>query len=188
GGIILPDLYNIGNVLPTSLNYSNSLSQKGVRSLYGTVSVGYKQMIYLDVTGRNDWSSTLPVNNRSYFYPSASLSILLDQALQMPSYVSLFKVRGGIAQAGKATSPYRLQPTLGNAGAWGNNPRLSVSGTLLNPNLKPEIKTAYEYGLNLSFLKNRIRFEGTFYQSDNKNQILSITLPKSTGYSSKLIN
>src|SRR5699024_7362096 len=98
GGIVVPELFRISNVLPTSLNYSNYFSQKAIYSIYGTASLGFKGWAYLNLTGRNDWSSTLPIENRSYFYPSVSLSLLLDQALHMPTYVSLIKVRGGWAQ------------------------------------------------------------------------------------------
>lgn len=188
GGMVVPGLFNIGNVLPASLNYSNSWSQRAIYSLYGLASLGYKQMIYLDLTGRNDWSSTLPVDNRSYFYPSVSLSVLLDQIFHMPSYINMLKLRGGVAQAGKDTGPYSLYPVLGNAGAWGDNTRLVVPGTLFNQELKPEIKTSYEFGTDMAFLDNRFRLKATYYRSDNKNQILSISLPNSTGYDSKLIN
>ena len=188
GGLIVPGLYNLSNVLPSSLVFSNYSSQKAIYSVYGLASIGYKNMVYLDLTARNDWSSTLPVENRSYFYPSSSLSILLDQVLHMPSYVSLFKIRAGVAQVGKDTGPYSLSAVTQNGGAWGDETRLSIPGTLLNPQLKPEIATSYEYGADLSFFNNRLRLKGTVYRSDNKNQILPITLPQSSGYGAKLIN
>ena len=188
GGLIIPGLYNLSNVLPSSLVYGSYLSQKSIYSLYGLASLGFKNAIYLDLTARNDWSSTLPVENRSYFYPSASLSVLLNNLLSMPQYVSLLKLRGGWAQVGKDTGPYSLYPVTGNAGAWGDLTRLVLPGTLYNPQLKPEIATSYEYGADLAFFKNRLRFQGTVYQSDNKNQILGISLPNSSGYGSKLIN
>lgn len=188
GGLIVPGLYNLSNILPTSLVYSNYFSQKAIYSVYGLASMGYKSMVYLDVTARNDWSSTLPVENRSYFYPSASLSVLLDRMLHMPTYVSLFKLRGGWAQVGKDTGPYSLTSVTSNAGAWGDNTRLTIPATLLNPQLKPEIATSYEFGVDLAFFNNRLRLEATRYRSDNKNQILGISLPGSSGYTSKLIN
>lgn len=188
GGLIVPGLYNLSNILPSSLVYSNYLSKKAIYSVYGLASVGYKDAVYVDVTARNDWSSTLPVENRSYFYPSVSFSLLLNKALAMPANVSLFKLRGSWAQVGKDTGPYSLYPVTENAGAWGDQTRLVVPGTLYNPQLKPEIATSYEYGTDLAFFQNRLRFQATYYQSDNKNQILGISLPNSSGYSSKLIN
>lgn len=188
GGLIIPGLYNIENTLPTSLNFSSFWSEKAIYSLYGIASFGYKHFAYLDLTARNDWSSTLPVENRSYFYPSASLSLLLDEMLHMPSAISLFKLRGGWAQVGKDTDPYNLNPILGNGGAWGDLNRQVMPGTLLNAQLKPEIATSYEFGADLAFLDNRLRLEGTYYNSDNKNQILSVDIPTSSGFGSKLIN
>ncbi|RNI37885.1 SusC/RagA family TonB-linked outer membrane protein [Hanamia caeni] len=188
GGLVVPGLYNFSNVLPSSLVFSNYSFQKAIYSVYGLASVGYKNMAYVDLTARNDWSSTLPVENRSYFYPSASVSILLNQVLQMPSYVNLFKIRAGAAQVGKDTNPYSLSPVTQNGGAWGDETSLIIPGTLLNPQLKPEIATSYEYGADLAFLNNRLRLKGTIYRSDNKNQILPINLPQSSGYGAKLIN
>lgn len=187
-GIVIPGLYNIGNVLPTSLNYSNGWNQKAIYSIFGLASLGYKQMIYLDVTARNDWSSTLPVDNRSYFYPSVSLSLLLDEMFHLPDYVTMIKLRGGIAQVGKDTGPYQLSPVLGNAGAWESNTRLTVPGDLRNTALKPEIKSSQEFGFDMAFFSSRLRLSATYYRSNNKNQILSVELPRSTGYVSKLIN
>jgi len=138
GGLVVPGLYNLSNILPTSLVFSNYLGEKQINSVYGMASVGYKNLIYLDLTGRNDWSSTLPVENRSYFYPSASISILLNQVLHMPDYVSIFKLRGGWAQVGKDTDPYSLYSVTQNIGAWGSETRLNIPGTLLNPQLKPD--------------------------------------------------
>jgi hypothetical protein len=106
----------------------------------------------------------------------------------MPSYVNLFKIRAGAAQVGKDTNPYSLSPVTQNGGAWGDETSLIIPGTLLNPQLKPEIATSYEYGADLAFLNNRLRLKGTIYRSDNKNQILPINLPQSSGYGAKLIN
>ena len=187
-GLIIPNIYSISNVAPDNLSYSSGFSQKGIYSLYGLASIGYKDAVYLDLTARNDWSSTLPVENRSYFYPSASLSVLLSNVFDFGSNVSLVKLRGGWAMVGNDTDPYRLTSTMGNAGAWGNQTRLSTSGTLLLPDLKPEIQTSWEIGADLAFLHNRLRADFTYYESENENQILGIGLPPSSGYTSKQIN
>lgn len=187
-GLIVPGVYTIQNILPANLNYGSSRFQKGVNSLYGMATLGYKDMIYVDVTGRNDWSSTLP-NADPYFYPSASLSMLVNEILGVTSEtINLIKLRGGYAQAGNDASPYMLYSVLGNAGTWGDVPRLSTSGTLLNQNLKPESVTSYEAGIDINLLRNRIRFAGTYYLVDNRNQIFSTGLPSSSGYASKNIN
>ncbi len=187
-GLIVPNVFTVSNISPDNLVYHSGYYKKGVYSLYGLVSLGYKSMIYLDLTGRNDWSSTLPPENRSYFYPSASLSMLLNNMINMGDKVSLVKLRGGWAMVGNDTDPYRLNATMGDQGAWGNQTRLTTSGTLLLPDLKPEIQTSWETGADLAFLNNRLNASFTYYQSDNKNQILNIGLPPSSGYSSKQIN
>ncbi len=187
-GLIVPNVYTISNISPDNIVYYSGYSKKGVYSLYGLVSLGYKSMIYLDLTGRNDWSSTLPPENRSYFYPSASLSMLLNNMFNMGDQVSLVKLRGGWAMVGNDTDPYRLNATMGDQGPWGNQTRLTTSGTLLLPDLKPEIQTSWEIGTDLAFLQNRVNASFTYYHADNENQILNIGLPPSSGYSSKQIN
>lgn len=187
-GLITPGVYTLSNISPDNLAYSSSWSEKAIYSLYALASFGFKDMVYLDLTARNDWSSTLPEHSRSFFYPSASLSVLINKMMDLPSDISLLKLRGGWAQVGNDTDPYKLYPVLGNQGAWGNVTRLSASGQLLSPDLKPEIQTSYEFGADLNLFNNRVRLDGTWYHADNKNQILSIDLPASSGANSKQIN
>ncbi|MHA4807055.1 SusC/RagA family TonB-linked outer membrane protein [Flavitalea flava] len=187
-GLIVPGVFTIQNILPDNLDYSSSSYKKGVNSVYGLANIGYKDMIYLDVTARNDWSSTLP-NAQPYFYPSASLSLLVNEIAGIHSRtIDQIKVRGGIAQVGNDANPYQYQTVLGNSGAWGGIPRLGTSGTLLNPNLKPEIATSYEGGIDVNMYKGRLRFAGTYYMVENKNQIFNTKLPPSSGSSSQTIN
>ncbi len=187
-GLIIPNIFSLSNIAPDNIAYSSGYSQKGIYSIYGIASIGFRNMIYLDLTGRNDWSSTLPKENRSYFYPSASLSVLLNNMLDLGSRVSLLKIRGGWAQVGNDTSPYSLISTMGKGGDWGNQIRMSTSGTLLLPNLQPEMQTSWEIGADLALFSNRLKGEITYYQAENKNQILGIGLPPSSGYSYKQIN
>lgn len=188
-GLIVPGVFNIQNILPENLDYSSSRFERAIYSAYGLANIGYKDMIYLDLTARNDWSSTLPAANRSYFYPSASLSMLVNEMLFPSSnYVNLLKLRGGYAQVGNDANPYMLLSTLNNAGTWAGVPRLSVPGTLLISDLKPEIATSYEAGIDVNLFRNRLRFTGTYYRVEKQNQILSTKLPPSTGYTLKNIN
>ncbi|MCK5822262.1 MAG: hypothetical protein KAH17_10250, partial [Bacteroidales bacterium] len=125
----------------------------------------------------------------SYFYPSASLSVLLNEMVDMGGNVDLLKLRGGWARVGNDTSPYRLYPTYGNAGQWGDATQLSKPGTIYTPNLKPEEATSMEFGVDLSMMNNRVRFEGTYYEVDNRNQILpNVPIATSSGYSNMIIN
>jgi TonB-linked SusC/RagA family outer membrane protein len=181
-GLIVPNVYTISNIKSGSLDYGSYWSQKAIYSVYGLANLGYKDMIYLDITGRNDWSSTLPKENGSYFYPSASLSLLVNQMFDMGPSFDLLKVRAGWAKVGNDTDPYQLYSVYGNAGQWGDATRLSKSGQILTPNLKPEEATSIEAGIDLNLFKNRLRFEGTVYQVENRNQILrNIPVASSTG-------
>lgn len=150
-------------------------------------SLGYKDQLYLDLTARNDWSSALPVENRSYFYPSASLSWLANYTFNLPAEISMMKFRLGWAQVGNDTDPYRLSPVM-STGNWGNLISTGIPGTLLNPDLKPEIATSTEVGLDFNMFNNRLRFEGTYFYMENANQILSVQTPTSSGFGRKLIN
>ena len=188
-GLIIPGLFTLQNIAPANLNFISSMSQKVVYSAYGMANIGFKDMLYLDLTARNDWSSTLPVANRSYFYPSASLSFLVNELFPVASgTINMLKLRGGVAQVGNDTNPYSLINTLANNEAWGGTTRLSKSGTILLPDLKPEISTSYELGLDLTMYHNKLRFSGTYYTVENRNQIIPTKLPPSTGYTSKNIN
>ncbi|HWB25124.1 MAG TPA: SusC/RagA family TonB-linked outer membrane protein [Chitinophagaceae bacterium] len=186
-GIIAPEFFNVSNIAQANVRYNSGYYRKAVYSLYATASIGYADMAYLDLTGRNDWSSTLPQNNNSYFYPSASLSLLLNKFIHFGRSVSLVKVRGGWASVGKDTDPYNLYGTAG-IGSFGGVITQSTSGTLKNPTLKPEQAISTELGLDLGFFNNRLHFEGTVYRSDNKNQVLSISTPGSSGYTGRQIN
>lgn len=187
-GLIVPNVFTVQNISSGALNYSNYRSQKGINSVYGLANLGWKDIVYLDITARNDWSSTLPPANRSYFYPSSSLSLMIDKIANLGSNFDLFKIRGGWAQVGNDTSPYKLLSTYGDAGQWGDAIRLAKASGLLSPNLLPEESTSFELGTEIKMFSNRLRFEGTYYSVDNRNQILGVPLAASTGYSGVQIN
>ena len=187
-GLVVPNLFTVSNISQSSLAYSSFLSEKEINSIYALGNFSWKETLFLDVTARNDWSSTLPTENRSYFYPSASMSFLIDQVVDLNN-VNLLKARIGWAQVGNDTSPYNLLSIYGNSGQWDDAIRLNVPGTLLTPDLKPEESTSLEFGVDLKMFNNRLRFEGTYYTVESKNQILgNIPLAVSSGYSSKNIN
>ncbi len=186
-GIIAPEFFNVSNIAQANLRSSSGWSQKSVYSLYATASLGFRDLAYLDLTGRNDWSSTLPSNNNSYFYPSASLSLLVNKMFNMSKTISLFKVRGGWASVGKDTDPYNLYGTAG-IGSFGGIVTQATSSRLKNPTLKPEQAISKEIGIDLGLFNNRLHFEGTIYRSDNKNQVLAINTPASSGYTGRQIN
>ena len=186
-GIVAPEFFNVSNIAQASLRSNSNIYEKAIYSTYASTSIGFNDLAYLDLTGRNDWASTLPENNFSYFYPSASLSLLVNRMINFGNKVDLVKVRAGWARVGKDTDPYNLYGTV-SIGSFGGITTQATSATLKNANLKPEQATSVELGIDLAFLKNRLRFEGTVYQSDNKNQILPINTAPSSGYNSGQIN
>ena len=187
-GLVVPNLFTVDNINSGSLQYYNRRYEKSINSVYGMANFGWKDIAYVDLTARNDWSSTLPAENRSYFYPSASLSLLVNNMFNMGNSVNLFKLRAGWAQVGNDTGPYRLNATYGNNGQWGDATMLSKPGGLLAPNLLPEQATSLEFGIDLKLFHNRLRFEGTYYTVDNENQILGVPLAASSGFGSVQIN
>ncbi|HMI05639.1 MAG TPA: SusC/RagA family TonB-linked outer membrane protein [Pedobacter sp.] len=188
-GLISPNVFTIKNIAPDNLLYNSAWSQKAIQSLYAFANLGWKDMVYLDLTARNDWSSTLPKNNRSYFYPSASLSLLVDQVFKLDPRASSIKLRGGWAQVGNDTSPYQLLSTYNALEPWGTTTRYGKSGTMLVPNLQPELSTSREFGTDFGFFQNRLRFEGTYFVVNNEHQIVqNQPIPSSSGYSTTTLN
>ena len=187
-GLVIPNLYAISNGIPGQVTYTSSWAQKAIYSVYGMGSVDYKGMAYVDVTARNDWSSTLPAANRSYFYPSVSLSLLPSVMFTMPKWITYSKVRAGVAQVGSDTSPYALNQVYSVGNNWGSSMQMYMGGGLQNPTLKPEQAISKEIGTEFKFFNNRLGFDATYYDVQNKNQVLSISTPVESGATSKLIN
>ncbi len=186
--LVLPGLFTISNGVPGTIYNNSYWGEKVVNSIYGSLSLGYKDMIYVDLTARNDWSSTLPKDNRSYFYPSMSVSLLINEMIQLPSLINLAKIRSGYAQVGNDVDPYTLAQYYNANSDWGEAKRMYMSGILKNPNLKPELANSWEIGLDLSLLNNRINLDATYYVTDNKNQVLNISTPIESGSTAKQIN
>jgi hypothetical protein len=163
--------------------------EKRINSLYGFARFAYDDKLFLDVTGRNDWSSTLPTDNNSYFYPSATLSAIASDMFTLPSWVSFAKVRAAYAEVGNDTDPYRLLSFYQNEIPFdGSTPILTESALIPNADLKPEITASYEFGLDLRFFQSRMNFDLTYYDSTTRNQIINIDTDIASGYSSQLIN
>lgn len=172
---------------------NHQLYRKRINSVYGAVTVGYKDFLYLDLTGRNDWSSTLSAGHNAYFYPSASASFVFSSLLPDNKILSFGKFRASIAQTGTdAVAPYQLALT------YATNPNIPrVGGYLIGgvatdkvpyANLKPSLSRSYETGVNMVLLNNRIQFDLTWYHSNTRNQILNAPISPTSGYTSAVIN
>ncbi len=186
--LAVKDLYTLNNSRDPVIS-SNYFSKLRVYSLFSSAQLGYKDYAYLNLTARNDWSSTLPKGNNSYFYPSVNASFVLSEAFHLQSNViSMLKIRGGWAQVGKDTDPYQLINTYPFNQPFDNNPLLTVSDKFLKEDLKPEITTATEVGAEIALFKDIVRLDVTYYNSSSRNQILLADVSPTTGYLKKLLN
>jgi len=195
GGLIVPGLYFIGNSKNLA-SYSSSITgKKNIYSAYFSIGGSWKDQLYLDITGRNDWSTALVYSNgtgnNSYFYPSVSGSWLFSETFKLPSWISFGKLRASWAQVGNDTEAYRINQaySIGNIQtANGLVYTNTFDKTMVSPNLKPERKNSFEVGADIRFLKGRIGLDATYYKENTKDQIMTITAPKESGITSQLIN
>jgi TonB-linked SusC/RagA family outer membrane protein len=183
-GLVIPNVYKLTNGLASPMVKVYDKNYK-VNSVYGMAALSYKNKYFLDITARNDWSSTLPSSNWSFFYPSVNASFILSDIFRLPAAVSFAKLRFSAADGGNDTDPYQTQKYYGTSEFASSG---SVNQVLFNANLKPEISTNYEAGLDLRFLKNRVGLDLTFYNNTTRNQIVPVPLDPTTGYTSAIIN
>lgn len=199
GGLIIPGKFTLSNSVNRSLS-SESYSNYKLNSAYAFLTIGWNSQLYLDLTARNDWSSALTYpdghGNNSYLYPSASASWIFSQTFHLPGYITFAKFRASYAQVGRDISPYFSSSGLTyhfsqNYQTYqGNNIPIYEfnSNNLGNLNIKPEIMSAVELGLNMQFLQNRIGFDVSYYKDNTKNQVLSLQVAQETGVANRTIN
>lgn len=187
GGLALEGFFNLDNsIQPATINtYS---SEKAINSVYLTASLGYKNMLYLDVMARNDWSSALSKEDRSFLYPAATASFVFSEIIDQ-SWLSLGKVRVGFGQAGNDSGPYQLNDVFGaQTPNFGSNSRYSVPNTRNNPDLVNELTTEIEFGLEARFLDNRVGLDIVYYDRTTDDQIMQVSSSSATGYNAKWVN
>jgi TonB-linked SusC/RagA family outer membrane protein len=187
GGFTVPGFYNVSasKDRPTATNAS---FDKKVRSVYGFASAGFRNYLFLDLNIRNDWSSSLPSENNSYLYGGASLAFVFTDLIKSKDILSFGKANVSYGRTGSDIDPYKIYQTYTSNGFYGTSPSLSVPNQIPNENLKPALSDSYEAGLELRFIKDRIRFNFNYYNRSSKDQIISLSLPSSTGFSSALVN
>lgn len=185
----LPGVYAFDNALDNNRKFSNARSQKRLLGVFGEARADWRNTVFLTVTGRNDWSSTLPLDNRSYFYPSVSGAVAFTELLPKSDILSFGKIRASWARVGKDTDPYQLETSLWPTGNYlGDKPAVGNYWTAGNPYLKPEITESTEIGLELRFLNNRFKLDYAFYTNNSFNQIMSPRLSNATGYILRQVN
>jgi TonB-linked SusC/RagA family outer membrane protein len=194
GGLVIPGLYNISNRTGAP-QVAQSTQKRNSIGVFADATIGYKGYAFFHVSGRNDWDSRLTKANRSFFYPSTDVSLVLSD--MFPSIISnpvlsFLKIRGGWSQTGQIalTDYYGTLPSYPSANGfpYGSTSGFALSTTLSNPLLKPEKTTEMEIGTEMSFLKNKIHFEANVYQTNTKDQTIPATISAATGFFSALIN
>ncbi len=187
--LTIPGVYTIANKDGAAYNYMDH-SHRRSNSVYGNASIGWRNQLYVDLSARNDWDSTI---KDAFFYPSASASWIVTESLPAlkgdGSYLSFWKLRAGWAEIGSATSPYRNRAYYYAAtDAFNGVAQIYKSTVYPNPDLKPESIKTWELGTEFGFLHDRLHFDLAYYHKTTTDQILNVRIPYSSGYSSLLIN
>ncbi|WP_031427895.1 SusC/RagA family TonB-linked outer membrane protein [Flavimarina sp. Hel_I_48] len=182
--LVVPGVYKLANGVNNPLVGRNDSNFK-VNSLYALANFSFRDQIFVDLTARNDWSSTLPKKNDSYFYPSVSSSFILSDIFNMSGTMDYLKYRFSFARIGNDTGPYRTSKYYSQSDFPSS---ATVPTTLYNIDFKPEVSSSFETGLDIRFFKSRLRLDATVYQTNTKNQILDVPIDITTGYSSATLN
>lgn len=183
-GLMLPNIFKLSNALNNLYVQHNKL-EKQVNGLYGLANFSFDDKIFVDLTARNDWTSTLPKGNNSYFYPSISSSFILSDIFTLPKAVSFAKLRLSYAQVGNDTDPYQLYKVYTQSVFPGS---VTPPGTRNNAELKPETSNSFESGINFSLFNNRLTADVNYYYNTTNNQVLRVPVDITTGYSFAFIN
>jgi len=191
-GLNAPNLFATSNAVALSNEQFpyflyQPLARTERQSVYGAAQISYNNYLFLDLTGRNDWNSTLPVHNASYFFPSAGISGIISDMVELPAFISYLKLRTSYALVGNGTGFNNLKPSF-FLGPGGNGGFLNIDRTLKNPDLKPEQTRSFEAGMDFSLFSNRAGAEITYYKTNTRNQILRIPIPDPSGYATRTIN
>lgn len=184
-GLNVANIFSLDNA--TSLSGRTTFEPSEVNSIYGFGQLAYKNAIFLDITARNDWSSTLPESNRSFFYPSVSLAAVVSDLVTLPDFINFLKFRGSYAEVGNGTAAFQLTRAV-DLGQGGTNGVLTVNPTKPNENLKPEQIASTEVGFDLRLFNSRVGVDFTYYKSNATDQLFEASVPAASGAASVFIN
>ena len=185
--LLQPGVFTLTNNR-SSVQTENRVARKQINSLFGLASIAYNRYLYVDLSARNDWSSTLPPENSSFFYPSASVSFVPTELMQRNPTLNFLKVRAAYAEVGSDTDPYLLNNTYSPEPLFGSSPAFGINRFATNPNLLPERTSSYEAGLSAKLFRNKIGVDFTYYSMLTKDQIIYLPVATTTGRSSRLAN
>ena len=193
GNVIISRGLNITDATSTQIVDYDFLSMRRLWGVFADVSVGYKDMLYLGLVGRQDNSSTLPLDNNSYFYPGASVSFLLSEAVELPEIFGSVKLRVANTKVGNDASPYRTLTNFNistpfTSPIYGAQNRASLGNVLGNASLKPEFTTEFETGIAATMFNDRLSFDVTYFSRSSTEQIATASVARSSGFSSQVVN
>jgi len=188
GGLVVPELYSISNSVNAPLPSVENAALYGVNGYFAAVSFGYQRFLFLDVTARQDYSSTLPVDKNAFFYPGVSGSFVFSEKLKNLTWLDFGKVRLNYANVGNDAPFASIADVYDKPSAFGSTPLFSLPNAKNNEDLKPEISSTTEAGLEMVFFKKRLGFDFAVYNTNTTNQIFNVTVSTATGYSSKFVN
>jgi TonB-linked SusC/RagA family outer membrane protein len=189
-GITVPGVYNPSNAA-IAISADQRIERRRVQGVYGSAAFTYKNWWTVEGTARNDWSSTLPVGNNSYFYPSFNTSVVLTDALPnlQSSVLTSVKLRAAAARVGSDAPVYSLVPVfIGESQRFGAQPQYRLDTRLANANLKPEITRADEVGAEILLFDNRVTFDFSAYRKSTRNQIFDVEISGASGFDRKWVN
>lgn len=187
-GLTVPGYYSL-KASKDPISASSSYQSKRVNSLYGKLSMSWKSLAYLDISGRNDWSSTLPAETRSYFYPSVSASVIMSEFMKLPDILSFWKIRGSWTVTKSDLSIYEIQQAYSvSTNVWDGMGTASYPTSMRGATLKPKTASSYEIGTAFNLWNNRLRFDVAYYNKLKYNLTRNASISSASGFNSTLIN
>ena len=193
GNLVIPTLFNVANRTGEP-GASSTFSDARLSSVFGSLTLGYNNLLFVELTGRNDWDSRLPADNRSYFYPGASASLIVSDlipSIAEGKLLSSLKLKGAYANTGNVNvGTYSLQSTFSQAGGfpYGALPGFTADNNINNPLIKPETVKSLEFGAEFAFFNNNVLFDVAYYKQNNNNQVIPVSISNATGFTSALLN
>ncbi|HKL36915.1 MAG TPA: SusC/RagA family TonB-linked outer membrane protein [Salegentibacter sp.] len=185
---VIPRFYDLSYT--SQISNSQDKRKKRLVGVYGDLMLSYDNMLFLNITARNDWTSTLPIGNNSFFYPSVNLGWVFSEAIETPEFLTFGKLRASWAQVGKDTDPYLIGQTYTSPSNYPLNGQVGFTrfSRFGDPLLKPEETTSIEFGTDLRFFENRLGIDFTWYKSNSKDQIIPVPVSESVGFSTFVTN
>ncbi|MCU4174257.1 SusC/RagA family TonB-linked outer membrane protein [Carboxylicivirga sp. N1Y90] len=191
GELEVPNLFSLNNG-KSNPTVGQTFHERKMNSLYGTMQINYDAFVFVDVTGRNDWSSTLSKDNRSFFYPSVSTSLvfseLIDRQFDLPSWFNFGKIRASFATVGNDLDPYKLYNHYTIGKDPNGNTTASNNSVKYNSDLKSELIKSTEFGIDARFFNNRLAVDFSWYKSNATNQLIQLDLDPTSGYNGEIVN